>query len=44
MSTGAIIMMVIAILILWGGLVFALLHLRRADRHDAFEQEIHRDL
>jgi hypothetical protein len=44
MSTGAIVMMGIAILALWGGLAFALMHLRRADREDAIEQEMHRDL
>jgi hypothetical protein len=37
-------MLAFAILVLWGGLVFALLHLRRADREDAVEQEMHRDL
>jgi hypothetical protein len=44
MTTGAILMLAFAILVLWGGLVFALLHLRRADREDAVEQEMHRDL
>lgn len=44
MSTPAIVMLVIAALVIWGGLVFALLHLKRADRHDAAEQERHRDL
>lgn len=44
MSTAAIIMMIIAILVVWGGLVLALLNLRRADREDAIEQEMHRDL
>ena len=44
MSTGAIVMLVIAILAVWGGLVVALLSLRRADREDAREQEMHRDL
>ena len=44
MTTGAILMLAFAILVLWGSLVFALLHLRRADREDAVEQEMHRDL
>jgi hypothetical protein len=44
MTTGAILMLAFAILVLWGGLVFALLNLRRADREDAIEQEMHRDL
>jgi hypothetical protein len=42
MTTGAIIMMVIAILVVWGGLAIAILNLRRGD--DASEQIIHRDL
>ncbi len=44
MTTPAIVMMIIAVLVIWGGLVLALLHLRRADRRDAVEQEMHRDL
>ncbi|GAA4412565.1 hypothetical protein GCM10023168_34460 [Fodinibacter luteus] len=44
MSTEAIVMMLLAIVVVWGGLVAALLHLRRADREDAIEQEMHRDL
>jgi hypothetical protein len=44
MTTGAIVMLAFAILVLWGGLVLALLNLRRADREDAIEQEMHRDL
>ncbi len=44
MSTGAILMLAFAILVLWGGLVLALLNLRRADREDAVELEMHRDL
>jgi hypothetical protein len=43
-STPAIVMLVISMLVIWGGLVLALLHLRRADREDAVEQERHRDL
>jgi Putative methionine and alanine importer, small subunit len=44
MSTPAILMLIVSLTIVWGGLVAALLHLRRADRHDAVEQERHRDL
>ena len=44
MTTPAIVMLVISVLVIWGGLVLALLHLRQADRHDAAEQERHRDL
>lgn len=44
MSTPAIVMLVVSVLVIWGGLLFALLHLRRADREDAIEQEVHRDL
>lgn len=44
MSTEAIVMLAVAILLVWGGLVAAILHLRRADRADAVEQELHRDL
>lgn len=44
MTTPAIVMLVVAIVLVWGGLVWALLHLRRADRADALEQELHRDL
>lgn len=44
MTTGAIVMMIISITAVWGGLVLALLNLRRADREDAIEQEMHRDL
>ena len=44
MTTSAIVMLVIAAVVIWGGLVLALLHLRRADREDAVQQEMHRDL
>jgi Putative methionine and alanine importer, small subunit len=44
MTPSAIVMLVIAVVVIWGGLVLALLHLRRADRRDAVEQEMHRDL
>lgn len=44
MSTPAIVMLVVAIVLVWGGLAAAILHLRRADREDAIEQELHRDL
>ena len=35
MSTGALVMMAIAILVVWGGLVVAILNLRRGDTEDA---------
>ncbi|HYN30932.1 MAG TPA: methionine/alanine import family NSS transporter small subunit [Dermatophilaceae bacterium] len=44
MTTGAIVMLLVATVTVWGGLVLALLHLKRADREDAIEQERHRDL
>lgn len=40
MSAEAIVMMIVAIVIIWGGLVAALLNLRNAPDPDA----IHRDL
>ena len=43
MSADAVVMMVIAMLILWGGLVVALLNLRRSDNLPTSE-EVHRDL
>ena len=49
MTTSAIIMMIVAMLILWGGLVTASIRLMRredfaADRSDATSAELHRDL
>jgi hypothetical protein len=44
MTTPAIVMLVISILVIWGGLVLAILSLRRADRRHAVEPEMHRDL
>ncbi len=43
MSGEAIVMMVAAMLVLWGGLVVALLNLRRSDDLPTGE-EVHRDL
>ena len=43
MSTGAIVMMMVAMLVLWGGLVLALLNLRRSKDLPTGD-EIHRDL
>lgn len=43
MSTEAIIMMVVAMIILWGGLALALLNLRRSDNLPT-DEEVHRDL
>lgn len=46
MSTGAIVMMVLAMLILWGGLTAAIVSLnRRPDAEDTVDREhLHRDL
>lgn len=43
MSTGAIVMMVMAMLVLWGGLALALLNLRRSSDLPTGD-EVHRDL
>ena len=43
MSLEAIVMMVLAMLILWGGLGLALLNLRRSDDLPS-RDEVHRDL
>lgn len=43
MSVGAIVMMVLAMLVLWGGLFLAILNLRRSSDLPT-ESEIHRDL
>ena len=43
MSVEAIVMMVVAMVVLWGGLVVALLNLRRSDNLPT-EDEVHRDL
>lgn len=43
MSTSAVIMMIVAMLIIWGGLVVAVLNLRRSADLPR-EDEIHRDL
>jgi hypothetical protein len=46
MSTGAIVMMVLAMVILWGGLATAIVNLvRRPDADDVYDAEhLHRDL
>lgn len=46
MSTGAIVMMVLAMLVLWGGLAGAIVNLtRRSDAEDVYEGDnLHRDL
>lgn len=41
MSTGAIVMMVVAVLVVWGGLALAIHNLRRGDTQEMLE---HRDL
>lgn len=43
MSTSAIIMMVLAMLIIWGGLAVAIINLRRSP-HAPVEGDFHRDL
>lgn len=43
MSTSAVIMMLVAMIIIWGGLCMAILNLRRSDRLPE-TSEIHRDL
>jgi hypothetical protein len=43
MSIEAIVMMVVAMLVLWGGLALAILNLRRSDDLPTGE-EVHRDL
>lgn len=43
MSLEAVVMMVVAMIILWGGLVGALLNLRRSDELPTNE-DVHRDL
>ncbi len=43
MSTSAVVMMVLAMLVIWGGLVLALLNLRRSPDLPTRE-EVHRDL
>lgn len=43
MSTSAIVMMIVSMLIIWGGLVGAILNLRRS-AHAPTEGDFHRDL
>ena len=43
MSTSAIMMMIVAMLVIWGGLALAILNLRRSPELPA-EDEVHRDL
>jgi hypothetical protein len=42
MTTSAIIMMLIAMLVLWGGLALAIRNIARTDREEP--EEVHRDL
>ncbi|MEO7132262.1 MAG: methionine/alanine import family NSS transporter small subunit [Dermatophilaceae bacterium] len=44
MSTPAIIMMIVAMLVIWGGLLVAMLNLTRNDRAEFNVEDIHRDL
>ncbi|WP_332667158.1 methionine/alanine import family NSS transporter small subunit [Aeromicrobium sp.] len=42
MSTSAVVMMVVAMLVLWGGLALAILNVARTTREEP--DEVHRDL
>ncbi len=44
MSTAAIVMMIVAILIIWGGLGLAVLNLTRSKTELPDRSEVHRDL
>lgn len=44
MSAMAIVMMLVAILIVWGGLALAIVNLRRAPDATADPHDVHRDL
>lgn len=44
MSTGAIVMMVLAMLVIWGGLALAILNLSRRSQDTPQRSEVHRDL
>ena len=44
MSGSAIVMMIIAILVIWGGLVLAMLNLSRRSVDTPEKSEVHRDL
>ncbi len=44
MTTTAIVMMVISMLVLWGGLGLAILNISRSDRHEPGPADAHRDL
>ncbi len=44
MSTSAIVMMIIAILVIWGGLALAMINLSRRSVDTPDRSEVHRDL
>jgi hypothetical protein len=46
MSTDAVILMIVAMVILWGGLILAIVRLNRHDLPDQlpYSDELHRDL
>ncbi|MCD6639120.1 MAG: methionine/alanine import family NSS transporter small subunit [Nocardioides sp.] len=44
MSTAAVIMMIVAILVVWGGLVVAIVNLNRSPSAVPDVDEVHRDL
>lgn len=44
MSTPAILMMLLAMIVLWGGLAAAIVNLNRSDRAVGDVEDLHRDL
>ncbi len=44
MNTSAIVMLIVAVLIIWGGLALAMLNLSRRSTDTPTTSEIHRDL
>lgn len=44
MSTAAIVMMIVAMLVVWGGLVVAIVNLNRNDGPGHHLEDVHRDL
>lgn len=44
MSASAIVMMIVSMLIIWGGLVVAIIHLNRSTTGLPERSEVHRDL
>jgi cell division protein FtsX len=44
MTTGAVIMMIVAMLVLWGGLALAIVNITRWKGEEPEPEEVHRDL